>query len=134
MRQHNVWCVCVRACVCSVWRGVLTAVRSVWRGMLDCSVFCVERYAGLQCVLFGEVCWTAVRSVWRGMLDCSAFCVERYAGLQCVLCGEVCWTAVCAVWRGMLDCSPAYLSKPNTRTHTHQTLCCSITTFDFSHS
>jgi len=53
----------------------------VWRGMLDCSVcacvlcgevcwtavcvreFCVERYAGLQCV--------CVRSVWRGMLDCS---------------------------------------------------------------
>jgi hypothetical protein len=28
----------------------------VWGGMLDCSVFCVERCVGLQCVLCGEVC------------------------------------------------------------------------------
>jgi hypothetical protein len=109
--------------------------------MLDCSTFCVERYAGMQCVLCGEVCWSAVRSVWKGMLDCNAFCVERYAGLQYVLCGEVCWTAMRSVWRGMLDCSafcveryaglnPAYLSTQNAK-HTHQTLCCRITTNNF---
>jgi hypothetical protein len=44
-------------------------VRPVWRGVLDCSASCVERCAGMQCVLCGEVCWTAVRPVWRGMLD-----------------------------------------------------------------
>jgi hypothetical protein len=66
MRQHNVWCVCVR---------------SVWRGMLDCSAFCVERYAGLQCVLCGEVCWTAVRSVWRGMMDCSIITLNFFSFL-----------------------------------------------------
>jgi hypothetical protein len=114
------WCGSITFGVCScVLRGEICwiAVRSERRGMLDCSMFCVERYAGLQYVLSGEVCWTAVRSVWRGMLDCSTFCVERYAGLQYVLCGELCWTAVRSVWRGTPDCNPTYLSTQNARTH-----------------
>jgi len=31
----------------------------------------------------------------------------------------------------MLDCSPAYLSTRRTHTHTHQMLCCRITTLTF---
>jgi hypothetical protein len=55
------------------------------------------------------------------MLDCS---------VRGVLCGEVCWTAVCVAfgverYAGI----PVYLSTQNA-THTHQTLCCHITTID----
>jgi len=31
----------------------------------------------------------------------------------------------------MPDCSPAYLSTQDARTHTHQMLCCRITTLTF---
>jgi len=87
-----------------------------------CLVFCVERYVGLNIPLhterhtsitFGVCAW---RSVWRG--------IERHASITFGLCA---WHSV---WRGMLDST--YLSTHNAM-HTHQTLCCHITTIDLLH-
>jgi len=39
---------------------------------------------------------------------------------------------VCCIWRGMLDCTFRHTSLQIEHTHTHQMLCCRITTLNFT--
>ena len=111
MRQHNIWCVCVR---------------SVWRGMLD------STYLSIQDARTHTKRYAAASPHWLFTFltnfKISNFIKEHMSSLKMI------WirSKHVGAFLSVLMCAESGTHLHTERTYTHQMLCCRITTLTFT--